>query len=90
MKYLEAKKIQTIIECLNNMNENTTYKCKVEHAYNENHYCYLYSNKDSGKEYADLILFANALECMIASFCTCIDRATIMVDNEYVNAIRCW
>lgn len=90
MKYLQAKKIQTIVECLNNMNEKTNYKCKVEQYNNTMAYCYLYSGRDSGVEYASLIIFANALEEMIDGFCSITDRVTIMIDNKYVNAIRCW
>lgn len=90
MKHLDAKKIQTIVECLNNMNEDTTFKCRVVEGNNIGYYCYLYSQKDSGHEYATLILFTNALEQMLSGFCTCIDRATIKVGDEYVNAIRCW
>lgn len=90
MKFLEAKKIQTIIECLNNMNEDSTYKCKVVYAYNERYYCYLYSEKDRGSEYANLVVFSKALEDMVVSICTCVDTTTIKINNKYVNAIRCW
>lgn len=90
MKFLEAKKIQTIVECLNNMNEKSTYKCKVVNAYNESYYCYLYSEKNSNYEYAKLIIFANALEEMLDGFCTSIDCTTFKIKNKYVNSIRCW
>lgn len=90
MKFLEAKKIQTIVECLNNMNEKTNYKCKVEQHDNTMAYCYLYSGKDSAMEYADLVIFAKALEGMVYNFCTCTDRVTIKINDKYVNSIRCW
>ena len=90
MKYLEAKKIQTIVECLNNMNKKSTYKCKVVQGNNTMAYCYLYSGTDSAMEYADLVIFSKALEEMVYDICTCTDTMTIKINNQYVNAIRCW
>lgn len=91
MTYKEAKKIQSIVWDLNEMDGKTSYTCEVEPMGNEGqYYCYLYSKEDSMLETLALHQLAIGLHEMIRQLCWMPDRTAIKVNDNYALSIRMW
>ena len=91
MTYKEAKKIQSIVWELNEIDGETSYTCSVESMGKEGqYYCYLYSEKDSFLEFLALYKLADGIHAMISQLCWMPDRTAIEVNNKFVQSIRMW